>query len=219
MHTNYLPIFQLLCDLCSLDPPEVTALHRTVHASVGWGVNISCDVWSDPPSSLEWFRGTGSMEYLDQHTQFQQMVLIYLNRKNFSLLIHFRQSMVPFGTLFHWFHNFRQISQTIPVWQETRLERGKQQFCSLVLSQSLNFNNFVIIQGLPSPPLVSSGELSASLTSYLLSWHTHSFTDIAAYNILYRKLPVSSLTLGSRIIKSLFSVVWSNSLCLGQHRP
>ena len=65
------------------DPPEVTAVHKTVHASVGWGVNISCDVWSDPPSSLEWFRGTGSMEYLDQHTQFQQMVVIYLNRKNF----------------------------------------------------------------------------------------------------------------------------------------
>ena len=58
-----------------LDPPEVKAVKKTVHASVGWGVNISCEVWSDPSSSLEWFKGSGPMEYLDQHIQFQQMVL------------------------------------------------------------------------------------------------------------------------------------------------
>ena len=27
------------------DPPEVVAVQSPVHASLGWGVNISCDVW------------------------------------------------------------------------------------------------------------------------------------------------------------------------------
>ena len=27
------------------DPPEVVAVQTPVHASLGWGVNISCDVW------------------------------------------------------------------------------------------------------------------------------------------------------------------------------
>ena len=70
------------------DPPEVKAVEKSVHASVGWGVNISCDVWSDPPSSLEWFRGSGSMEYLDQHTQFQQMVLTILILNNSPTVIN-----------------------------------------------------------------------------------------------------------------------------------
>ena len=63
------------------DPPEVKTLKKTVHASVGWGLNISCDVWADPPSTLEWFRGNGPMEYLDKHFQFQQMVLTIISKK------------------------------------------------------------------------------------------------------------------------------------------
>lgn len=140
-----------------LYPPEVTAVHRTVHASVGWGVNISCDVWSDPPSSLEWFRGTGSMEYLDQHTQFQQMAVDGSLRYSLSLVPQIQIDITNYTCL-----------------ARNKIGEGKAT---------------ILLTGLPSPPLVSSGELSASLTSYLLSWHTHSFTDIAAYNILYRKLP------------------------------
>ena len=87
------------------DPPEVKAVEKSVHASIGWGVNISCDVWSDPPSSLEWFRGSGSMEYLDQHTQFQQMVLTILILNNFQTVLHFRQLVAPSGTLFILFLN------------------------------------------------------------------------------------------------------------------
>ena len=48
------------------------------------------------------------------------------------------------------------------------------------------------VTGLPSPPLVSSGELSSSRDSYLLAWHTTSFTDILQYQVLYRRLPVST---------------------------
>ena len=87
----------------------MTAVETVVHASVGWGVNISCHVWADPPSSLEWFRGTGSLEYLDQHTQFQQMVLTILIANNFQTFIYFRQRMVPLGTLFRLFLNLREI--------------------------------------------------------------------------------------------------------------
>ena len=55
----------------------------------------------------------------------------------------------------------------------------------------LLFEYLPCLAGLPSPPLVSSGELSASRSSYLLAWRTDSFTDILQYNVLYRKLPVS----------------------------
>ena len=48
----------------------------------------------------------------------------------------------------------------------------------------------VALSGLPSSPVISSGELSASLTSYELVWHTGSIEDIIKYNVLYRKLPV-----------------------------
>jgi len=92
-----------------LYPPEVTAVEKTVHASVGWGVNISCDVWSDPPSTLEWFRGTGSMEQLDQHIQFQQMV-IHFTIDSCLHLIFFRRWMGLFVILSHLFLNFRLIS-------------------------------------------------------------------------------------------------------------
>ena len=52
-----------------------------------------------------------------------------------------------------------------------------------------------LLSGLPGAPVISSGELSASLTSYQLAWHTTSITDIAEYNILYRKLPVCPNTI------------------------
>ena len=52
-------------------------------------------------------------------------------------------------------------------------------------------NDDLNVAGLPSSPLVSSGELSSSRDSYLLAWHTTSFTDILQYQVLYRRLPVS----------------------------
>ena len=81
--------------------------------------------------------------------------------------------------------------------------------------QSLDFYKSLLFQGLPSAPIVLSGELSASLTSYILSWHTHSFTDIAKYNILYRKYPVGSVLSGGVDNTAVFVLGWSDSLCMG----
>ena len=62
------------------------------------------------------------------------------------------------------------------------------------IETALLYNNDDLnVAGLPSSPLVSSGELSSSRDSYLLAWHTTSFTDILQYQVLYRRLPVSSM--------------------------
>ena len=71
-----------------------------------------------------------------------------------------------------------------------------------------------LLSGLPGAPVISSGELSASLTSYQLAWHTTSITDIAEYNILYRKLPVClntilALLLCFSLYKTLFLLCFS----------
>ena len=44
---------------------------------------------------------------------------------------------------------------------------------------------------LPSPPVISSAELSASQSSYELVWSTESVPAIDQYTVLYRRLPVS----------------------------
>jgi len=144
-----------------LYPPEVKTLKKAVHASVGWGLNISCDVWADPPSTLEWFRGNGPMEYLDKHFQFQQMTVDGSLRYSLSLVPQVEEDIT----------NYTCVARN-------KIGEGRAA---------------ILLTGLPSPPIVSSGELSASLTSYLLSWHTHSFTDIAKYNILYRKYPAGPI--------------------------
>ena len=56
------------------DPPEVEAETGMVHASVGWSLNISCIVWSNPPATVSWYRGRTNMELLQTQTQPQQMV-------------------------------------------------------------------------------------------------------------------------------------------------
>ena len=51
--------------MVSLDPPEVTTVHMAVHASVGWGLNVSCVLRSDPPSSRNWVNGIPETAYSD----------------------------------------------------------------------------------------------------------------------------------------------------------
>ena len=56
------------------DPPEVEAESAVVHASVGWSLNISCIVWSNPSATVSWYRGQTNMELLQTQAQPQQMV-------------------------------------------------------------------------------------------------------------------------------------------------
>lgn len=141
-----------------LYPPEVNAVRTPVHASVGWGVNISCDVWSDPPAELTWLKGG---KQLDPHTLYQQMTVSGAVRHSLSLVPQQKEDITNFSCL-----------------ASNKMGKGGAN---------------VLLTGLPSPPLVSSGELSASRSSYLLAWRTDSFTDILQYNVLYRKLPMGAI--------------------------
>ena len=61
-----------------------------VHASVGWSVNISCIVWSNPPATVSWYRGQASMDLLQTQTQPQQMVSV-----RFRDIIQYRDVFFP----------------------------------------------------------------------------------------------------------------------------
>ena len=56
------------------DPPDVTPLVGTVHANVGWSVNVTCKVWSDPVASVTWYRGVRTQDRVTGHTLTQQEV-------------------------------------------------------------------------------------------------------------------------------------------------
>ena len=44
------------------DPPEVSPREPVVHAKVGWSVNLTCNVWANPPPSIRWFSSYSSKE-------------------------------------------------------------------------------------------------------------------------------------------------------------
>ena len=55
----------------------------------------------------------------------------------------------------------------------------------------LNF--YILCLGNPEAPAITSGVLSDSESSYRLVWKEQPNQNISAYQILYRKLPVSNI--------------------------
>lgn len=143
-----------------LYPPEVVAVQSPVHASLGWGVNISCDVWWDPPGKLTWLKGKAEVA---PGSVFHTMAETMMGALRHSI------SLVP--------------QQPEDITNFTCIARNKMG----------SGKASILLTGLPSSPLVSSGELSSSRDSYLLAWHTTSFTDILQYQVLYRRLPSGSI--------------------------
>ena len=56
----------------------------------------------------------------------------------------------------------------------------------------LLFNIYILCLGNPEAPAITSGVLSDSESSYRLVWKEQPNQNISAYQILYRKLPVSN---------------------------
>jgi len=142
-------------------PPEVQATETRVHATVGWSVNMTCQVYADPHATVTWYRGHRKQDPVTDHTQtevkFEDGSSLYV----LTLLPETLEAIT----------NYTCVAQN-------SLGQGR---------------DTVQLSGLPSAPVISSGELSVSLTSYELVWHTHSILQILAYNILYRKLPSGSI--------------------------
>ena len=151
----------------------MTAEQSTVHAGIGYQVELVCLVYSEPVADVIWYKDTMLLDHNERR---------YMQQKGnrFTLLIRQVQKE-DFGNYSCAANNMLGRSRAF-----IRVRGKTCILCDVIKDVLLT----LFFPGNPNTPVINNEPAGKSMTSYRLSWITESYSTIDEYRLLFRKLPV-----------------------------